>query len=79
MAEDGFRARCWCSGRKQVWFSTDALDRSCHGQGYLRCLCGGDFCVCHNHGEVECVGCLDCEYEPDDDWPYDPEEEDPNP
>lgn len=27
----------------------------------LYCICGGDFCVCHNHGEVECDGCEDCE------------------
>ena len=28
-------------------------------------------CVCHNHGEVECFGCPDCEYDEDDfDEPY---------
>ena len=33
----------------------------CGGLGVFECLCGGDQCVCHNHGEVECPGCADCE------------------
>ena len=32
------------------------------------CYCGGDLCVCANHGEIECMGCEDCEPEQDDDW-----------
>lgn len=34
---------------------------TCGGTGSLDCYCGGDLCVCHNHGEVECYGCEDCE------------------
>lgn len=33
----------------------------CFGSGLVECLCGGDFCVCHNHGVVDCSGCVDCE------------------
>ena len=42
------------------------------------CFCGGDFCVCHNHGEALCSGCRACEgsffdddgddYDDYDDW-----------
>jgi hypothetical protein len=34
----------------------------CGGYGHISCICGGDFCVCHNHGDVECDGCVDCEF-----------------
>jgi len=33
----------------------------CFGAGIVDCLCGGDGCVCHNHGLVDCEGCVDCE------------------
>ena len=39
------------------------LDKTCGGMGVLYCHCGGDLCVCHNHGEVECFGCEDCKDE----------------
>jgi hypothetical protein len=32
----------------------------CQGNGFIECLCAGDFCACINQGEVECVGCPDC-------------------
>lgn len=50
---------CWC-GVKNPFFSRH-LDQTCGGAGVLHCYCGGDLCVCHNHGEVECDGCEDCE------------------
>lgn len=53
--------KCWC-GEKNAHFS-DEPHRSggCGGTGTLHCYCGGDQCVCHNHGEVECDGCEDCD------------------
>lgn len=59
---------CWCgaSGKYEEMFS--ALPSRCGGSGMLDCYCGGDFCVCHNHGEVDCFGCEDCEGFDDDDW-----------
>ena len=57
--EKGFYAKCWC-GAKRGWFSVSYL-RGCGGQGIRYCLCGGDLCVCHNHGEIECDGCAECE------------------
>ena len=49
---------CWC-GETNPYYAP--LPGRCGGSGTLDCLCGGDFCVCHNHGEVECFGCPDCE------------------
>lgn len=56
--------RCWCGAE----LDEEALDEmiaelpsTCGGTGTLRCECGGDLCVCHNHGEVDCDGCRDCE------------------
>lgn len=67
---------CWCgeSGTYEELFDSD-LDATCHGTGSLHCYCGGDFCVCHNHGEVPCEGCEDCEYDEETDFgedEYDP-------
>lgn len=59
--EKGFYAKCWC-GAKRGWFSLTGLDNSCGGMGELNCYCGGDLCVCHNHGAVECDGCDECEH-----------------
>lgn len=59
---------CWC-GEHNPYFST--LTETCGGTGTLYCICGGDFCICHNHGEAECGGCPDCE----DDEEYDDESE----
>jgi hypothetical protein len=52
---------CWC-GEKDPYFAPVRND-GCGGLGSIACFCGGDFCVCHNHGEVECFGCADCEDE----------------
>ena len=56
--------RCWC-GTRNPYFAP--LPGRCGGYGHTSCLCGGDFCVCHNHGDVDCDGCADCEPEEDDD------------
>jgi hypothetical protein len=53
---------CWC-GEKNPTFSEAGLERSCGGTGVLHCYCAGDFCMCHRHGEEECLGCSDCEYD----------------
>ncbi len=57
---------CWCgvSGTFDELFSDD-VDEACGGTGTIHCYCGGDQCVCHNHGEIECLGCEDCEGEDD--------------
>lgn len=50
------------------WYESPERER-CGGHGYIRCRCGGDLCVCGNHGEIDCMGCDDCDpddYEPDD-------------
>lgn len=59
---------CWCGARGTLeeMFSPDPYSDRCGGTGHLDCFCGGDFCVCHNHGEVECPGCPDCEGDDDD-------------
>lgn len=49
---------CWC-GAKNPYFAP-VHNETCGGTGMLNCYCGGDQCVCHNHGEVECFGCEDC-------------------
>jgi hypothetical protein len=59
--------RCWC-GTRNPYFAP--LYQRCGGYGHTECLCGGDFCVCHNHGDVECFGCEDCERDDDDDEGY---------
>lgn len=50
---------------------TFGRDRTCGGSGYLHCYCGGDFCMCANQGEIECMGCSDC----DSEW-WDEDDED---
>lgn len=54
---------CWCGakGTYEELFDDEYLDKRCGGSGILYCQCGGDLCVCHNHGEVQCFGCQDCE------------------
>ena len=63
--------QCWCGavGTYEELFSNDCYD-TCGGLRTLECMCGGDFCVCHNHGTIECPGCDDCEGDRDeqDDW-----------
>jgi hypothetical protein len=66
---------CWCGERRPYYETSSALlSSSCAGTGELDCLCGGDQCVCHNHGTVECPGCGMCEHGStlyDDDAQYD--------
>jgi hypothetical protein len=52
------------------------FEEYCGGGGHIDCYCGGDFCVCHNHGGYDCPGCPDCEEERDDDWQDDYDDED---
>lgn len=49
---------CWC-GVENPFFAPFPYKR-CNGNPVIDCHCGGDLCVCHNHGEVECPGCEDC-------------------
>lgn len=51
---------CWC-GERNPHYDGDPYRRGCGGSGTLYCRCGGDQCYCHNHGEVECLGCGDCD------------------
>lgn len=66
---DGEVFTCWCGerGTPAELFDPLGLESSCGGTGYLQCYCGGDFCVCHHHGETECPGCPDCEDDRPDD------------
>ena len=59
--------RCWCGekGPYEELCDSDVFSRGCGGTGTLYCECGGDFCVCHNHGEIECPGCEDCDGDDD--------------
>jgi hypothetical protein len=65
--------KCWCGveASPEELFNNSFLDATCGGSGTLHCYCGGDLCVCHNHGEQDCPGCPDCrEPEPGlDDFP----------
>lgn len=56
---------CWC-GEPNPHYAE--IHGGCGGSGMLNCRCGGDLCVCHNHGETECFGCEDCE-DRDTDYP----------
>lgn len=59
---------CWCgvTGPVDELFDDDAVETDCGGTGTVHCYCGGDLCVCHNHGECECFGCESCdEADPD--------------
>lgn len=49
---------CWC-GIKNPYFAP--IPSTCGGSGTIDCRCGGDQCVCHWHGEVECLGCEECD------------------
>lgn len=59
--------KCWC-GIRDAYFAP--VGGTCAGTGSLDCICGGDFCICCNHGEVECDGCRDCR-NIDEHWEYD--------
>jgi hypothetical protein len=55
--------KCWC-GVKNPYYAP--LPNHCDGCGTITCYCGGDMCVCHWHGEVECFGCAECRDREDD-------------
>ena len=57
---------CWCGASGDFGEMCAEPERTCGGMGYVNCFCGGDFCVCHNHGECQCFGCPDCEDRDDD-------------
>jgi hypothetical protein len=54
--------KCWCGvqGPATELFQRDMLDAGCGGWGHRICRCGGDQCVCHHHGAIECDGCPEC-------------------
>ena len=61
---------CWCGakGTFESMHDMSCLSMDCGGSGYIYCYCGGDFCVCHWHGQTDCEGCPDCDpyYDEDD-------------
>jgi len=62
---------CWCGATgtyEELFDETGLPPGGCGGIGILNCECGGDLCVCHHHGEVECPGCRDCEDADENDW-----------
>lgn len=65
--------RCWCGEEGPLSAMCDfaVYEQECSGSGVLYCECGGEFCVCHNHGEVECPGCSQCLPEDGGDWDED--------
>lgn len=63
-----FDEPCWC-GERHPFYSQ--VHHGCGGTGVIDCHCGGDFCCCHNHGEVDCFGCPDCESNDDDGYAED--------
>ena len=52
--------KCHC-GVSDPYYADAPTGEGCGGLGWVECLCGGDQCVCHNHGQVACPGCPDCE------------------
>jgi hypothetical protein len=71
--DEGDQITCWCgaTGTYDELFSP--LPARCGGLGVIDCHCGGDLCVCHNHGQIDCDGCADCDEADDDEW-YDNDE-----
>ena len=64
---------CWCGAEgtyEQLFDDAGIPPGPCGGIGIKHCECGGDQCVCHHHGEVQCDGCEDCDFD-DDDGYYD--------
>ena len=73
--DDSPLMKCWCGaeGTYEELFSTVDVGEGCGGTGTINCYCGGDQCVCHNHGSTDCPGCDDCDA---DDWQDDEFEDD---
>ena len=69
---------CGAKGTFEELFDSEVYEQTCGGSGILNCECGGDFCVCHHHGEVECDGCEDCDDQDDDFNEYEEDEIDDN-
>ena len=67
--------QCWC-GTKNPQFNPRGLERGCGATGFRSCFCGGDQCVCHYHGGIECDGCEDCLGLAEDDYGDEPEDPD---
>lgn len=51
---------CWC-GEPHPYYDYDQIAEECDGSGVVSCLCGGDQCVCHHHGDAPCAGCVFCD------------------
>lgn len=66
--EGGDKFTCWCGATGKYEELFEPLPTRCGGYGVVECYCGGDLCVCHNHGEQDCLGCKDCEGFDEDDW-----------
>ena len=45
------------TGYDGAWDIEDEWCETCHGTGIVSCHCGGDLCVCRNHGEMPCPSC----------------------
>jgi hypothetical protein len=62
---DALPYRCWCGvvGPEEELLRVEDLEPMCGGTRDIACFCGGDTCVCHHHGSVECPGCPDCDRE----------------
>lgn len=45
------------TGYLGAWDIADEWCETCHGTGTVGCHCGGDLCVCRNHGERPCPSC----------------------
>ncbi len=63
--KDGGSWHWWPYGGEWRWCAYPERE-TCGGTGFYDCRCGGDFCCCGNDGEIECVGCADCD--PEDYW-----------
>lgn len=64
---------CWCGEENPLY---EDVMGPCDGSGDCECRCGGDTCICHNHGYGLCPGCEECEGDDDDTWDEGDEEVD---
>ena len=75
MADDIIKCWCGAEGTYDELFDDSGLEDGCGGSGTLHCTCGGDQCVCHHHGETDCGGCDDCEFDDGFDLDWDDEDD----